>query len=88
MVNMKFLMSQLIKFMVLAEQIKGQETGEAKKKFVIKHINKLLVGASDDIRELMPFIIDILIKVDKHEIKINEEVKSSCLKFMKCLNLS
>ena len=86
--DMEFLMLQLIKFMKLAEQIKGENTGEAKKQFVIKHINELLVGASSDVKELVPFIIDLIIDVDKHKIKINEEVKSSCIKLMKCFNLS
>jgi hypothetical protein len=86
--DMEFLMLQLVKFMELAETIKSGKTGKEKKEWVIERINELLNGASDDVKELVPFIIDILIKVDKHEITINPVVKSSCLKFMKCLNLS
>ena len=81
-------MLQLVKFMELAETIKSHKTGKEKKEWVIERINQLLVGASEDVKELVPFIIDILIKVDKHEIAINPVVKSSCFKFMKCLNLS
>jgi len=86
--DMEFLLLQLIKFMELAEVVKSGKSGKEKKEWVIKKINEMLIGASDDVRELIPFIIDILIKVDKHEITINPVVKSSCLKFMKCLNLS
>jgi hypothetical protein len=86
--DMEFLMLQLVKFMELAETIKSGKTGKEKKEWVIERINEMLVGASEDVKELVPFIIDILIKVDKHEITINPVVKSSCLKFMKCLNLS
>jgi hypothetical protein len=74
--------------MELAETIKSGKTGKEKKEWVIERINGLLIGASDDVKDLVPFIIDILIKVDKHEIRINPVVKSSCIKFMKCFNLS
>jgi hypothetical protein len=83
--DMEFLLLQLIKFMELAETIKSHKTGKEKKEWVIERINQLLIGASEDVKELVP---DILIKVDKHEIAINPVVKSSCFKFMKCLNLS
>jgi len=85
---MEYLMLQLIKFMELAETIKSGKTGKEKKEWVISKINEILIGASDDVKELIPFIIDILIKVDKHEITINPVVKSSCFKLMKCFNLS
>lgn len=86
--DMEYLLNLLVRLMKLAEEIKVGKSGEEKKEFVLNEINKKLIGASEDVKELVPFIIDILIKVDKHEITINPVVKSSCLKFMKCLNLS
>lgn len=84
---MEYILIQLIRFMKLAETVKSGKSGEEKKKFVLDAINNMLHGASEDVKILIPFLIDILIKVDKHQIKINDEVKKSVLGCLSCFNL-
>jgi len=84
---MEYLLLQLIRYMKLAETVKSGKSGEEKKKFVLEAINEILIGASDDVKVLIPFLIDMLIKVDKHQIKINPVVEKSVLSCMSCFNL-
>lgn len=86
---MDILIYELINLMKLAETIKGQKTGKEKKDFVLEQINKKLdkLKVSEDVKDIIPFIIDYIILIDKHEIKINPIVKKSIFNCIECLNL-
>lgn len=76
---MDIVIYELINLMKLAETIRGGKTGQEKKDFVLKEINKKLdkLNVSEDVKDIIPAIIDIIIQVDKHNIKINPIIKRS-----------
>lgn len=84
---MEMVIYELINLMKLAETIRGGKTGEQKKEFVLEQINKKLVNVSDDLKDIIPYLIDYLILVDKNEIKIHPIVQKSFFKCLECFNI-
>lgn len=84
---MDVIMNELINLMQLSETLKGHKSGQEKKDFVLKEIQKKLskLKVSEDVKDLIPAIIDIIIQVDKHNIKINPVIKKSL--FFCCFNI-
>ena len=80
------IIQELINLMQLAETIKNSKSGQEKKDFVLNEINKKLdkLNVSEDVKDIIPAIIDIIIQVDKHNITINPIIKKT---FFCCFNI-
>lgn len=69
--------NQLLILMKQAEDIRGLRTGEQKKAYVIRNL-KLVKGIKPEHLYLAECIIDVIIAVDKRQLKI---ATKSCIKF-------
>ena len=77
-----YIIENLVRLMIIAEELDELKTGKAKKKYVMSEVQLLM--ALDPLTEsLILGFIDVLIEVDKHKITFNKDIKKGCLNFIK-----
>lgn len=80
---MKDILSKVIDLMIVATQNKNLTSGEQKKKYVLDAVRSFL-EMPEDIEDLIIEFIDIIIKVDKGKLTINQTIKKNFLCCFKC----
>jgi len=78
----KYIIDSLVRLMRNAEELSDLKTGKAKKQYVMDELQILMV-LDPLIEGLILEFIDVLIEVDKHNIRFNKDIKKGCLSFIK-----
>ncbi|MHA2040039.1 MAG: hypothetical protein ACW98X_26820 [Promethearchaeota archaeon] len=78
----KYIIDNLIKLMENAEVLSDLKSGQAKKEYVMNELRNI-IDLPAHVEYLIMEVIDILIEVDKGNIRFNKKVKNGCLKYIK-----
>ena len=81
----KYIISNLIRLMKVAEELEDLKTGKEKKEYVLDQL-KIIMQLEPNIEYLIIEFIDLLIQVDKHTITFNKDIKPiKCFDYLKNL---
>ena len=78
----KYIIDNLIRLMENAEVLSDLKSGQAKKEYVMNELRNV-IDLPAHVEYLIMEVIDILIEVDKGNIRFNRQVKNGCLKYIK-----
>lgn len=77
MKNWKRVLEVLVEMMKRAEIMTGTLDGKQKKKFVMSALNSMF-NMSQDEEDLLFYLIDLVIELDKNKLKIKEKLIGCC----------
>ena len=81
----RYIINNLVRLMKVAEGLEELKTGKAKKQYVLDQL-KIIMNFDPLIESLIIEFIDLLIEVDKHNIKFNKDLKPiKCFDYLKNL---
>jgi len=81
----KYIIMNLIRLMQQVEELEDLKTGKEKKEYVLDQL-KIIMQLEPNIEYLIIEFIDLLIEVDKHNIKFNKDLKPiKCFDYLKNL---
>ena len=81
----KYIIMNLIRLMQQVEELEDLKTGKEKKEYVLDQL-KIIMNFDELIENLIIEFIDVLIEVDKHNIKFNKDLKPiKCFDYLKNL---
>jgi hypothetical protein len=78
----KYIIDNLIRLMENAEVLSDLKSGHAKKEYVMNELRNI-IDLPPHVEYLIMEVIDILIEVDKGNIRFNRQVKIGCYDFIK-----
>jgi len=78
----KYIIDNLIRLMENAEVLSDLKSGQAKKEYVMNELRNI-IDLPAHVEYLIMEVIDIIIEVDKGNIRFNKSIKKSCLSFVK-----